>query len=114
MRLDDFRAEFHPNSDTPSSFESDVTLSTPQFTRSARISMNHPLRHAGYTFYQASYAIDATGRETSTLAVVHNRSRVVPYVGTLVVGLGLAVHFVQTLVLRRRTRTAARGGGGRA
>jgi hypothetical protein len=111
VRLDDFRAEFHPNSDTPSSFESDVTLSTPQFTRAARISMNHPLRHAGYTFYQASYAIDATGRETSTLAVVHNRSRVVPYVGTAVVGLGLAVHFIQTLVLRRRTRTVRRNGG---
>ena len=114
VRLDDFRAEFHPNSDTPSSFESDVTLSTQQFTRSARISMNHPLRHAGYTFYQASYAIDATGRETSTLAVVHNRSRVVPYVGTLVVGLGLAVHFVQTLVLRRRTRSASPPAGGAA
>ena len=110
LTLDDFRADFHPNSDTPSSFESDVTLSTPQFTRSARISMNHPLRHAGYTFYQASYAIDATGQETSTLAVVHNRSRVVPYVGALVVGAGLAVHFIQTLVLRRRRRSAPRTG----
>ena len=110
LRLDDFRAEFHPNSDTPSSFESDVTVRTPGFTRSARISMNHPLRNAGYTFYQASYAIDATGRETSTLAVVHNRSRVVPYVGTLAVGLGLAVHFIQTLVLRRRTRSRSGGG----
>ena len=103
VTLDDFRAEFHPNSDTPRSFESDVTLRTPELTRSARISMNHPLRYAGYTFYQASYAIDATGRETSTLAVVHNRSRVVPYAGTVVVGLGLAIHFVQTLALRRRT-----------
>lgn len=107
VTLDDFRAEFHPNSDTPSSFESDVTLRTPELTRSARISMNNPLRYAGYTFYQASYAIDATGQETSTLAVVHNRSRLVPYFGTLLVGLGLAVHFIQTLVLRRRAR---RGG----
>ena len=114
LTLDDFRAEFHPNSDTPRSFESDVTLRTPQFTRSARISMNHPLRHAGYTFYQASYAIDATGRETSTLAVVHNRSRVVPYVGTLVVGAGLAIHFIQTLVLRRRGRSTAEGERSRA
>lgn len=110
LTLDDFRAEFHPNSDTPRSFESDVTLRTPELTRSARISMNNPLRHAGYTFYQASYAIDATGQETSTLAVVHNRSRVVPYVGALVVGVGLAVHFIQTLVLRRRR--GARAGGG--
>ena len=114
LTLNDFRAEFHPNSDTPRSFESDVTLRTPQLTRSARISMNNPLRYAGYTFYQASYAIDATGQETSTLAVVHNRSRVVPYVGTLMVGAGLAIHFIQTLVLRRRTRrgsTAGQNGG---
>lgn len=114
LSLDDFRAEFHPNTDTPRSFESDVTLRTAQFTRRARISMNHPLRHGGYTFYQASYAIDATGRETSTLAVVHNRSRVVPYVGTLVVGVGLAVHFIQTLVLRGRRRSAAQRERGHA
>ena len=111
LKLDDFRAEFHPNSEKPRSFESDVILSTAQITRSARISMNHPLRYGGYTFYQASYAIDATGRETSTLAVVHNRSRVVPYVGTLAVGAGLAIHFIQTLVLRRRrARSRSRGG----
>ena len=113
LTLDDFRAEFHPNSDTPSSFESDVTLRTPEFTRKARISMNNPLRHAGYTFYQASYAIDATGQETSTLAVVHNRSRAVPYFGTLIVGVGLAVHFVQTLIVRRRGGRAPYNGTGR-
>jgi hypothetical protein len=111
LTLDDFRAEFHPNSDTPRSFESDVTLRTPEFTRSVRISMNKPLRHAGYTFYQASYAIDATGQETSTLAVVHNRSRVVPYFGTLIVGVGLVVHFVQTLILRRRRALRERTDG---
>ncbi len=113
LMLDDFRAEFHPNSDTPRSFESDVTLRTPELTRSARISMNHPLRYAGYTFYQASYAIDATGQETSTLAVVHNRSRVVPYVGTALVGVGLAIHFIQTLVLRRRRRSDSSQAAGR-
>ena len=110
LTLDDFRAEFHPNSDKPRTFESDVTLHTPELTRRARISMNHPLRYAGYTLYQASYAIDATGQETSTLAVVHNRSRVVPYVGTAVVGVGLAVHFIQTLVLRRRRRSGSPDG----
>ena len=112
LTLQDFRAEFHPNSDTPRSFESDVTLRTPELTRSARISMNNPLRYAGYTFYQASYAIDATGQETSTFAVVHNRSRLVPYVGTAAVGVGLAVHFIQTLVLRRRRRGVRVGANG--
>lgn len=107
LSLDDFRVQFYPNSDIPRSFESDVMLQTPKLTRRVRISMNHPLRYSGYTFYQASYAIDGTGQETSTLAVVHNRSRIVPYVGTIVVGAGLMIHFVLTLVLRRTRRRRA-------
>ena len=101
--LDDFRAEFHPNSETPSSFESNVTIETSEFTRNVLISMNNPLRYHGYTFYQASYAIDATGRETSTFAVVENRSRIVPYIGTAIIGIGLVIHFLQTLIYRKRS-----------
>ena len=46
--------------------------------------------------------IDATGRETSTFAVVENRSRLVPYIGTAVIGIGLVIHFLQTLTYRKR------------
>ena len=102
LTLEDFQAEFHPNSETPTSFESNVTIETSEFSRNALISMNNPLRFAGYTFYQASYAIDATGRETSTFAVVENRSRLVPYIGTAVIGIGLVIHFLQTLTHRKR------------
>ena len=102
LTLEDFQAEFHPNSETPTSFESNVTIETSEFSRNALISMNNPLRFAGYTFYQASYAIDATGRETSTFAVVENRSRLVPYIGTAVIGIGLVIHFLQTLTYRKR------------
>ena len=102
ITLQDFRADFFPNSDTPESFESDVVVRTDGGTRPVRISMNNPLRYAGYTFYQASYAIDATGGESSTFAVVKSRTRLVPYVGTGILGLGLIVHFVQVLAKRPR------------
>lgn len=105
--LEDFRAEFHPGTDTPRSFESDVVLEAPGTRRPVRISMNKPLRISGFTFYQASYEFDATGAAYSTLAVVRNRGRLVPYVATAIIGLGLIVHFVQTLVRPGRRRPSA-------
>lgn len=105
--LEDFRAEFHPGTDTPRSFESDVVLEAPGTRRPVRISMNKPLRVSGFTFYQASYEFDAIGAAYSTLAVVQNRGRVVPYVATAIIGLGLIVHFVQTLARPGRRRPSA-------
>ncbi|MDE0219268.1 MAG: cytochrome c biogenesis protein ResB [Spirochaetaceae bacterium] len=105
--LEDFRAEFHPGTDTPRSFESDVVLEAPGTRRPVRISMNKPLRISGFTFYQASYEFDATGAAYSTLAVVRNRGRLVPYVATAIIGLGLIVHFVQTFVRPGRRRPSA-------
>ncbi|MCY4375478.1 MAG: cytochrome c biogenesis protein ResB [Spirochaetaceae bacterium] len=105
--LQEFRAEFHPGTDTPRSFESDVVVEAPGTRRPVRISMNKPLRFGGFTFYQASYEFDATGAAYSTLAVVENRGRIVPYVGTAVISIGLIVHFIQTLARPgRRRRTA--------
>ncbi len=105
--LRDFRAEFYPGTDTPRSFESDVVVEAPGTRRPVLISMNKPLRFDGFTFYQASYDFDAAGAAYSTLAVVENRGRIVPYVATALIAIGLAVHFVQTLVRPGRRRSVA-------
>ena len=105
--LEDFRAEFYPGTDTPRSFESDVILEAPGTRRPVRVSMNKPLRFSGFTFYQASYEFDAAGAAYSTLAVVENRGRVVPYVATAVISIGLIVHFIQSLVRPGRRRRGA-------
>ena len=107
--LTDFRAEFYPGTDTPQSFESDVIVEAPGTRRPVRISMNKPLRFSGFTFYQASYEFDATGAAYSTLAVVENRGRLVPYVATAIIGIGLIVHFIQTLIRPGRRRRAGAG-----
>ena len=105
--LQDFRAAFHPGTDTPRAFESDVIIEAPGTRRPVRISMNKPLRFGGFTLYQASYEFDATGAAYSTLAVVRNRGRLVPYVATAIIGVGLIVHFIQTLVRPGRRRRPA-------
>ena len=71
--------------------------------REVEISMNHPLRYGGYTYYQ--YQMDAgqvtqqAGRTpTSVLSVVRNPSWLTPYIGCAMVGAGLVVQFMYHLV----------------
>ena len=65
--------------------------------------MNNPLRYKDYTVYQASYDSDTMGRQYSTLAVVKNYARVLPYIACLAVFLGLALHFlIQAFISKAR------------
>jgi len=71
--------------------------------REVEISMNHPLRYGGYTYYQ--YQMDAgqlaeqAGRTSSSvLQVVRNPSWLTPYIGCALVALGLVVQFLYHLV----------------
>ncbi|MDE1920013.1 MAG: cytochrome c biogenesis protein ResB [Candidatus Omnitrophica bacterium] len=103
LRLDRFKAAFHPDTDMAKSFQSWVTISTGSLTRRVRIHMNSPLRYKDYTLYQASYDTDAQGRQYSTLAVVRNSARLMPYISCLVVFIGLALHFlIQALMAKAR------------
>ena len=94
LTLNDFKMEVHPNTQVAKSYESLVQVKNGDMERDVLISMNHPLRYKNFTFYQASYAIDALGREMSTLAVVKNFGRVLPYVASLITFLGLVTHFL--------------------
>lgn len=95
VRLKDFMMEFHPNTQIARSYQSLVEVTTPDgASREALISMNKPLRHKNYTLYQSSYAMDEAGRESSTLAVVRNAGRVLPYYASFITFAGLALHFL--------------------
>jgi len=101
IRLDHFKAEFHPGTDVAKSFESLVTMTTGSLQRQVRIYMNNPLRYKDYTIYQASYDTDSTGKQHSTLAVVKNGARALPYMACFVVFFGLALHFlIQALIAK--------------
>jgi hypothetical protein len=94
----------YPGTDIPKDFRSRVRLENSQTgeKREVEISMNHPLRYGGYTYYQyqmdAGQAAQEAGRTpTSVLSVVRNPGWLTPYVGCAMVGVGLIVQFLYHL-----------------
>lgn len=104
VKLKDFRMEVHPNTTTARSYESLVEIQDTSAGREVLISMNNPLRYKDFTFYQASYSLDAMGREYSTLAVVQNSGRLLPYFSCFITFAGLVIHFFFMAVIRRKMK----------
>lgn len=92
MHLIKFTHEKFTGTETPRNFSSLVRLVDPSQNedREVLIWMNHPLRYAGETFYQASYKPDGSG---TVLQVVDNPSWLVPYISCAVITLGMLIHF---------------------
>jgi len=95
----------YAGTDIPKDFRSRVRIENPASgeKREVEISMNHPLRYGGLTFYQ--YQMDAgqvaqqAGRTpSSVLQVVRNPSWLTPYIGCAMVGAGLVIQFMFHLV----------------
>jgi hypothetical protein len=91
----------YEGTDIPKDFRSRVQLQNPQTgeNREVEISMNHPLRYAGLTFYQyqmdAGQAAREAGRTpSSVLQVVRNPGWLTPYIGCALVALGLTTQFM--------------------
>ena len=91
------------------SYSSDIHLIDPtNNTDRPRIHiwMNNPLRYKGDTFYQSGFAQDPkTGEAQTTLTVVANRGWMIPYIGCMIVAVGLLARTfmsVLTRFLRRR------------
>ena len=107
IELMDFKRELHPGTSMARSYASQVVVrSGTGSDRKVLISMNKPLRLQGFTFYQSSFANTPGGREVSTLAVVRNQGRLLPYLATSLTGLGMLLHFSGLLLVRARTRAA--------
>ncbi|MEM9226643.1 MAG: cytochrome c biogenesis protein ResB [Verrucomicrobiota bacterium] len=104
LELVDFTHDKYPGTEIPRNFSSDVRILTPgdPEQRPALIYMNHPLRHGGYTFYQASFGNNET---TTILQVVRNPSWQLPYLAVLLVGLGMTIQFLMHLVNFATKRT---------
>jgi hypothetical protein len=95
----------YPGTDIPKDFRSRVRIDNHQTgeRREVEISMNHPLRYGGFTYYQ--YQMDAgqmaeqAGRTpSSVLSVVRNPGWLTPYIGCAMVGAGLVIQFLFHLV----------------
>ncbi len=95
----------YPGTDIPKDFRSHVQLQNRKTgeNREVEISMNHPLRYAGLTFYQyqmtAGEMVARAGETpSSVLQVVRNPGWLTPYIGCALVGAGLVIQFMFHLV----------------
>ena len=102
LTLKQFDMEIYPGTETARSYQSKVQIEDKNLSREVLIYMNNPLRYKDFTFYQASYSIDDLGREHSTLAVVKNGNRLLPYIACFVTFLGLVTHFLVMGIFRKR------------
>jgi len=95
IQLNSSIGEYHPNTSRPKYFESQVTKISSADTDkgdSYTIKMNEPLRHGGYTLYQAKWIGD-TERPQSGFAVVNNPADQWPKYCLYLATLGLTAHF---------------------
>lgn len=107
ISLEDFKREMHVGTGMAKSYSSRVKMLADGAEREVLISMNKPLRHRGYTLYQASFQEDTrSGAEYSTLAVVHNYGRLLPYISTGIIVLGMIWHFIVMLIKRAGRKEA--------
>lgn len=75
------------------------------------ISMNEPLKHGGFTFYQSSFNEDEQGKPTaSVLSVNYDPGRWVKYLGCLAVVLGSIHLFYFKRKTNRKTKSVAAPG----
>jgi hypothetical protein len=92
----------YAGSDIPKDFRSRVLIDNPvtRENRETEISMNDPLRYQKLAFYQYQMTKDEFDRAPgqSVLQVVHNPSWIVPYIGCLVVAVGMLWQFLHHLV----------------
>lgn len=91
IRLLDFEKTYHPGTDIPRSYKSEIILSDGGTEWRSVVQMNAPLHYKGYTFYQSSF-LDTGEREATVFAVVRNLGRLFPYISSIVMCIGLLIH----------------------
>jgi hypothetical protein len=109
VKLEKFTKEMHPRTGLASRYESRVTMTEGSVTREIDIKMNEPLRHKGFTFFQASF-IELPGdpKVASVFAVVKNPADQWPKYSCYVIGIGLLIHFCQRLAAYLRSENRRR------
>lgn len=96
IKLLDFVHEKYEGTQMPKDFASRILLVNEgdNVERELRIWMNNPLRYARRTFYQSGYLPDDSG---TVLQVVRNDTWMIPYLSCMIVFVGMAAQFVQSL-----------------
>jgi hypothetical protein len=106
-----FKSEKYPGSAMAATYESRVRVDDPETGPAEHlISMNHPLRHRGYIFFQSSFAEGQ--RMTSVFSVVRSPGLPVVYLGTTLLSVGvLWMFYLKPRLARWQGRRALRARG---
>jgi hypothetical protein len=101
-----FSNESYPGSRMAATYESTVRVEDPeQGTFETLISMNHPLHHRGYIFFQSSFV---EGRPMmSIFSVARAPGLPIVYLGTTLIGVGIIWMFYVKPYLAKRQAAAA-------
>lgn len=92
MTLEKFKMDRVPGMETPASYESFVRVKG--MNETVHIYMNHPFKAEGFTFYQSSYFQDERGAYHSVLSVNKDPGRAIKYLGSILLVIGLVIHFM--------------------
>lgn len=103
IKLDDFEVGFEPGTESATKFVSKVRLNDPSEgikDKPYTISMNEPMDHRGFTFYQMRYIAmqdprtgQRTGQFQSVFQVGIDPGRTIKYLGSLLIVLGTFLQF---------------------
>ncbi len=96
IELIDFKKVMHPGTEVAKAYSSKINLIENNIPRPVLIEMNKPLRHKGYTFFQASF-IEQEDGEATVLAAVNNYGRLFPYISSIIMSIGLLLHLLTNI-----------------
>ena len=92
LNLKKFNITRYPNSTQAKEYESIVQIGGDE--KEVTISMNQPLKHKGWSFYQSGFEEDETGQvKASILAVNKDPGRYLKYFGSLLIVMGIFALF---------------------
>lgn len=91
LQLKEFKMTYDPGTKNPASYESHLNIPG---HGDVTVSMNHPLKHKGFTFYQSSFQENEKKEiSASILSVNKDPGRLIKYFGSFLVVLGSFVLF---------------------
>jgi hypothetical protein len=93
--LEKFRRDVNPGREGNAAFASSVRVVDPNgnVDKSHEISMNEPLKHRQFTFYQSGFDESGHSQAVSILNVAYDPGRPLKYAGSLMICLGIAIMF---------------------
>lgn len=105
VHLADFQKGLYPGTGRPRSFSSSVTFNDP--TRGTKqpmtVSMNHPAKFGGYTFFQSSYVgEEGEGPQVSILSAAYDPGQPIVFAGYFGMMIGVLWLVVQKAIQSRR------------